>query len=60
MISIQCCFGIGRAIGIGANLIWDRALLYLRRQSLTTHMLEEMVGISEKKKADKNAAERSK
>ncbi|GAB1417311.1 citrate (Si)-synthase [Bacteroidales bacterium] len=43
-------FGIGRAIGIVANLIWDRALLYPleRPKSLTTDMLEEMVGIREK------------
>jgi len=35
-------FGIGRAIGICANLIWDRALLYPleRPKSITTEMLE--------------------
>jgi len=40
-------FGIGRAFGIVSNLIWDRALHYPleRPKSLTTDMLEEMVGI---------------
>ncbi len=44
-------FGIGRAIGICANVIWDRALLYPleRPKSLTTEMLEEIAGIREKK-----------
>ncbi|MCB0804857.1 MAG: citrate (Si)-synthase [Bacteroidales bacterium] len=47
-------FGIGRAIGICANIIWDRALLYPleRPKSLTTDMLEEIAGIREKKTAD--------
>jgi citrate synthase len=38
-------FGIGRAIGIVSNIIWDRALLYPleRPKSLTTSMLEEIV-----------------
>ena len=38
-------FGIGRAIGICANIIWDRALLYPleRPKSLTTEMLEAIV-----------------
>ncbi len=38
-------FGIGRALGITANIIWDRALLYPleRPKSLTTHMLEDIV-----------------
>jgi citrate synthase len=38
-------FGIGRAIGICANIVWDRALFYPleRPRSLTTDMLEEMV-----------------
>ncbi len=38
-------FGIGRAIGITANIIWDRALLYPleRPKSLTTEMLENIV-----------------
>jgi citrate synthase len=45
-------FGIGRAIGITANIIWDRALLYPleRPKSLTTQMLEDIV-----KKAVKDA-----
>jgi citrate synthase len=40
-------FGIGRAIGICANIIWDRALMYPleRPKSITTEMLEEIVGI---------------
>lgn len=44
-------FGIGRAIGICANLIWDRALTYPleRPKSLTTDMLEELVGIKKPK-----------
>lgn len=43
-------FGIGRAIGICANIIWDRALMYSleRPKSITTDMLEEMVGIKKK------------
>ena len=38
-------FGIGRAIGICANIVWDRALIYPleRPRSLTTEMLEEIV-----------------
>jgi citrate synthase len=38
-------FGIGRAMGITANIIWDRALLYPleRPKSLTTQMLEDIV-----------------
>jgi len=37
-------FGIGRSIGICANLIWDRALGYSleRPKSLTTDMLEDL------------------
>jgi citrate synthase len=37
-------FGIGRALGVGANIIWDRALGYPieRPKSVTTAMLEEM------------------
>ncbi|MBI4669961.1 MAG: citrate (Si)-synthase [Elusimicrobia bacterium] len=37
-------FGIGRALGVSANLIWDRALGYAleRPKSLTTAMLEEV------------------
>ncbi len=38
-------FGVGRSIGICANVIWDRALMYPieRPKSLTTTMLEEVV-----------------
>ena len=38
-------FGIGRAIGICANIIWDRALGYSleRPKSVTTEMLEKIV-----------------
>lgn len=45
-------FGIGRAIGISANLIWDRALGYPleRPKSLTTAMLEEIAIQSKGKK----------
>jgi citrate synthase len=37
-------FGIGRSIGICANLIWDRALMYPleRPKSLTTSILEDI------------------
>ncbi len=40
-------FGIGRAIGVLANIIWDRALGYPieRPKSLTTDMIEEAAGI---------------
>jgi len=40
-------FGIGRAIGTLANVVWDRALGYPieRPKSLTTAMLEEAAGI---------------
>jgi citrate synthase len=40
-------FGIGRALGVTANIIWDRALGYPieRPKSLTTDMLEEIAGI---------------
>ncbi len=46
-------FGIGRAIGIAANIIWDRALMYPleRPKSLTTDMLEKIAGINTKSKA---------
>jgi citrate synthase len=39
-------FGIGRALGVLANITWDRALGYPieRPKSITTNMLEEMVG----------------
>jgi citrate synthase len=41
-------FGIGRAIGTLANIVWDRALGYPieRPKSITTAMLEEIAGIS--------------
>ncbi len=40
-------FGVGRAIGVLANITWDRALGYPieRPKSLTTDMLEEIAGI---------------
>jgi len=40
-------FGIGRAFGVLANIIWDRALGYPieRPKSVTTAMLEEAAGI---------------
>ncbi|MCF8379328.1 MAG: citrate (Si)-synthase [Bacteroidales bacterium] len=40
-------FAIGRAIGVGANIVWDRALGYPleRPKSLTTAMLEKIAGI---------------
>lgn len=40
-------FGVGRAIGVSANIIWARALGYPleRPKSLTTDMLEEIAGI---------------
>lgn len=40
-------FGVGRAIGVLANITWDRALGYAieRPKSLTTDMLEAMAGI---------------
>jgi citrate synthase len=42
-------FGIGRALGVLSNIIWDRALGYPieRPKSLTTAMLEEVAGIKE-------------
>lgn len=38
-------FGMGRALGVTANIIWDRALLYPleRPKSLTTAMIADMV-----------------
>jgi citrate synthase len=41
-------FGIGRAIGTMANLVWDRALGYPieRPKSVSTAMLEEAAGIT--------------
>lgn len=40
-------FGIGRALGVASNIVWDRALGYPieRPKSLTTAMLEEVAGI---------------
>jgi citrate synthase len=40
-------FGIGRALGVLCNIIWDRALGYPieRPKSLTTAMLEDVAGI---------------
>ncbi len=40
-------FSIGRSIGVLSNIVWDRALGYPieRPKSVTTDMLEEMVGI---------------
>ncbi|KPV42055.1 citrate (Si)-synthase [Alicyclobacillus ferrooxydans] len=40
-------FGIGRSLGVLANLVWDRALGYSieRPKSVTTDMLEEWAGI---------------
>ncbi|MGE4547444.1 MAG: citrate (Si)-synthase [Desulfurella sp.] len=40
-------FGIGRALGVLSNLVWDRALGYAieRPKSITTDMLEKMAGI---------------
>lgn len=37
-------FGVGRAIGVAANIVWDRALMYPieRPKSVTTKMLENM------------------
>lgn len=46
-------FGIGRSIGITANIVWDRALGYPleRPKSVTTAMLEEMARQNNKKKS---------
>lgn len=40
-------FGVGRALGVLANITWDRALGYPieRPKSITTDMLEEIAGI---------------
>jgi citrate synthase len=40
-------FGVGRSIGIAANIIWDRALMFPleRPKSITTEMLEQIAGI---------------
>ena len=39
-------FGVGRALGVLSNIVWDRALGYNieRPKSITTDMLEEIVG----------------
>ena len=41
-------FGIGRTLGVAANIVWDRALGYPieRPKSVTTAMLEEMAGVN--------------
>jgi citrate synthase len=46
-------FGIGRALGVVSNIIWDRALGYPieRPKSLTTAMLEEMAKQAANKEA---------
>ncbi len=51
-------FGIGRAIGVCANLIWDRALMYPleRPKSITTAMLEEIVEKAKKMEPKQEAA----
>jgi citrate synthase len=38
---------VGRAIGVLANITWDRALGYAieRPKSVTTDMLEEVAGV---------------
>ncbi len=43
-------FGLGRSIGVLANIVWDRALGYSieRPKSVTTDMLEEIAGIKTK------------
>lgn len=40
-------FAVGRALGVTANIIWDRALSYPleRPKSVTTEMLEKIAGI---------------
>jgi citrate synthase len=40
-------FGVGRALGVCANIVWDRGLGYSleRPKSLTTAMLEKIAGI---------------
>jgi citrate synthase len=49
-------FGIGRSLGITANLIWDRALGYSieRPKSVTTDMLEEMARKAGEEQSAKN------
>jgi citrate synthase len=45
-------FGVGRAIGICANIVWDRALAYPleRPKSITTEMLEAIAHKAKMKK----------
>ena len=52
-------FGVGRAIGICANIIWDRALLYPleRPKSITTDMLEEIAFSKKAKRSKKEIVE---
>ena len=40
-------FGVGRALGVLTNIVWDRALGYSieRPKSVSTAMLEELVGV---------------
>ena len=40
-------FGIGRSLGVTANVVWDRGLGYQieRPKSITTDMLEELAGV---------------
>ncbi len=42
-------FGVGRSLGVCANIIWDRGLGYPieRPKSITTAMMEEIAGITE-------------
>lgn len=51
-------FGIGRAIGICANIIWDRALMYPleRPKSISTEMLER-IAMGEKQSVNTNKKE---
>ncbi len=52
-------FGIGRAIGICANIIWDRALLYPleRPKSITTEMVEAIAFKKNAKRSKKEIAD---
>ncbi|RUT80162.1 citrate (Si)-synthase [Ancylomarina longa] len=49
-------FGIGRSIGICANIIWDRALGYPleRPKSITTEMLEKIAGLKDVVETEKH------
>ncbi len=42
-----CLFGVGRALGVMCNIVWDRALGYPieRPKSVTTAMLEKVAGV---------------